>query len=587
MKKVLSVLCILSIVMGCLFIPGCGATGMKFFTVDALKNSKAKFTFVDESDVDKDDLVCEIQPDAPASITIPYKVKDKKVAAVIGAKEPAKGLSSVKISEGIKYIEKAFVKFDNLKTVDLPKSVKSVWTSFKSCKKLESLNFKGELSLLIDAVKKCPALKSVVFEDKVAGDIDVGTFADCNALETLEFDADLGSYNTTELSDNLAFKNLTFKGSVNTICEDAFSGCGNLNNINFNGDVGTIGERAFYGTGNVNELVFNSDVDNINASAFETSKAKKLLFKGNAGNIKEKAFGSCDNLESVVFSKTAGPLEENAFVECKKLSRVEFNGKIKGYYSRVFEACDSLKTIVVKRKKDISSYYMNVGVNIGTREMIKFFEKIPNEKIRNQAKKRIGVKFPSNKQMSEGSARKLAKKYNGPIIESTGLSKCNYTKYSRKYAKKSKFINNSSVKINYANEFDYDYAGTIYTKKKASKLKKGKAPVIYCLIEHIGYSGPKVYRSINTRKKITKKYYYYHTRFSFWNYKTGKLIGWFNHRAGYAPVTYKLSDEYKMSWTVDVLRSKRFFLEKNGKGFVPIQHFAKIVFGRKRIKHYK
>ena len=235
--------------------------------------------------------------------------------------------------------------------------------------------------------------------------------------------------------------------------------------------------------------------------------------------------------------------------------------------------------------KDVDSDYLRYGWNIGTKLMTDVFDKIDNEKLFKKADKKLGKKFPSSKKISESSARKLAKKYNGPLFYMMYPAKCNYKKYSRKYAKKAG-IRNSGLHTEYAGAIECMYPKTVLTNKKMRRILKKKDPIVYCIAEMTGYAGPEVYKSTNTKKIITKKYYHLTYRFSFWNAKNGKLIAWFTHQSGYAPLRYKSSDEGRITRTVDGLGEKRVLLEKNGDYPTCLGFVEKFVFGRKKISRY-
>ncbi len=593
-----------------------------------------------------DAYVCEIKSDAPDSVTVPAKNEKLPVIGVYSAVDPSNGVKSVKIAKGVKYIEKCFNNCESLRTVDIPSSVVSIQDSFIKCPSFESVVVKNDLELLENSFVKCEALSAVTFRGEIQDGLNGKNFKGCSGIKTMEFKDGLSTFDIPTSSFSSSIEELSFGGDVGTISESSFSGCDSLKSVEFGGMVTSIDRNAFSGCSNLETVEFGDSVNFIGAGAFsECEKLEQLKFRYNVNSFGANAFEKCKSLNSVEFSGKVGTFNESAFADCGALKTVKLNGNIgtmnagvfsggsfesldfKGKVDKLYEGaiencgslkqvtfrkkvntvsessfkncsklksivfkgrvddlssspdneCKSLKKIVVKKFKDIPWYLISNGFNAGTKRMTDFVEKINYDKLKKKAEKKLGKKFPSSKQISYGSARRIAKYFNGPIFYMMFPAKCNYTKYNHKYAKKA-----GTLHTEYVTAINYDYPNTVYTDKKARKVIKGKAPLVYCIAERTGYSGPKVYKAINTTKSITRKYYYLHFRFSFWNAKTGKLISWFNYQAGYAPVTYKLSEEYKITRTVDGMGDKRFFLEKDGTSPDCEAYVEKFVFGKKR-----
>ncbi len=298
--------------------------------------------------------------------------------------------------------------------------------------------------------------------------------------------------------------------------------------------------------------------------------------------IAASVFSECDSLEKIVFRKKVDRVEDMAFQDNKSLKVTEFKKRVPYLSSGAF---NTSKKIIVKKLQDIPSTLFSNGRNVGTKLLTEVNDKLNYKKLFKKAYKKVGTKFPSSKQISSASARRLAKIYNGPLFYMIFPPKCNYSKYSRKYAKKIKSTD-AGLRTEYLGEMAYDYPNTVYTPKKARKIVKKKAPIVYCLAEMTGYSGPKVYKAINSSKNITRKYYYLTFRFSFWNAKSGKLVAWFNYQGGWAPITYKLSEEYKITRTVDGLGDKRVFLEKDGTSPDCLGYVERLLYGRKKRTFY-
>ncbi len=605
-----------------------------------------KLDFLKEYSGSGDAYVCEIKSDAPDSVVVPAKNEKLPVIGVYSAVDPCNGVNNVKIAKGVKYIEKCFNNCEGLRNVDIPSSVESIQDSFIKCPSFESVEVKGDLERLENSFVKCEALSKVTFKGEIKDGLSGKIFNGCKGITSMEFKDNLSSFDIPTSYFSSSIEELSFGGNVGTIAESSFSGCDKLKSVEFDGTVSSIDRDSFSGCKNLETVKFgdsvnfigpsvfsecikletlkfagkvnsfgvsafekctsltslefpdavetfnenafsecvalksvklNGKVGTINAGVFSYSKVETLDFKRMVDKLNTGAIDECDRLKQVIFRKKVNTVSEGSFKNCSSLKTIEFKSRVDDLSSSPYSECKSLKKLIVKKFKDIPWYLITNGFNAGTKRMTDFNDKINYKKLQKKAEKKLGKKLPGSKQISYSSARKLAKYYNGPMFYMMFPAKCNYTKFNHKYAKKA-----GSLHTEYVTTLQYDYPNTVYTDKKARKVIKGKAPLVYCLAERTGYSGPKVYKAINTSKSITRKYYYLHFRFSFWNVKTGKLIAWFNYQAGYAPITYKLSEEYKITRTVDGMGDKRFFLEKDGTSPDCKTYVEKFVFGKKK-----
>ncbi len=229
-------------------------------------------------------------------ITIPAEINGQAVTVIgNGAFNDSEIIISVKIPDSVTSIENAFMRCDNLQTVDIPYSVVSISESaFQNCHALKSINvddnnpeYKDEDGVLFtkdgETIILYPNDKtetSYTIPDGVItigrrafyGDnsletinipasvefIDISVFGNCSSLAAINVDADNQNYKDDDgvllTKDGKTLLRYPYRKSgysytipdgVEIIASDSFSLC-NLMYIKISEGVETIEERAFY-----------------------------------------------------------------------------------------------------------------------------------------------------------------------------------------------------------------------------------------------------------------------------------------------------------------------------------------------------
>ena len=137
---------ILSVIMLFTLLPGCNAVdqGLLFYKLSDVSGYDFLKVYMGRND----SYVCMVVNCERSKLTIPSEHDGKPVVAVTGNRDTNDKLTELVISNGIKYIEKAFCNFSALSKVSLPDSVIDIRNSFNYCENLSDVVFNGDLQAI-------------------------------------------------------------------------------------------------------------------------------------------------------------------------------------------------------------------------------------------------------------------------------------------------------------------------------------------------------------------------------------------------------------------------------------------------------
>ncbi len=247
--------------------------------------------------------------------------------------------------------------------------------AFENCQ-FSKVTFPGSVKTVGEyAFKNCTALTEVVFEDSDSPDKVIGNYAfsNCTSLASIDFGNAVKS-----IGDYAFYKapitSIAFPDSLEAIGNSAFESCTSIETIDFGTGIKTIGDKAFYLNSKLTEVDFpGSELTGIGSWAFGFDKLinginiQSEMLK----SIGERAFSSCEGLESVTISGDNAVIGNDAFSGCKSIETVTLSGvETLSEYSftncinfESFTADDSLKTI---GEYTFNGCYLLENVNIGS-----------------------------------------------------------------------------------------------------------------------------------------------------------------------------------------------------------------------------
>lgn len=250
-------------------------------------------------------------------------------------------LEKVVISNGVTSIgDFAFLWCDKITSVTIPSSVKSIGMgAFENCNALTSVNIPdGVESIGIDAFKNCKDLTSVNISGSVKS-IGKSAFSGC--------------YISKEDAENGIEKGLEkviIQDGVESICDNAFSGCKKLIDVTLPDSVTRIGENAFRNTGLYdlyNHTGWEVCYIGSHLIAANQSISGTCTVKPGTKTIAGGAFASCGNLEGITIPDSVVSIGNHAFFSCSSLKSITIPKNVTSIGDEVFYNCFDLASINV------------------------------------------------------------------------------------------------------------------------------------------------------------------------------------------------------------------------------------------------
>lgn len=208
-----------------------------------------------------------------------------------------KALQTADLGQSLKTIGKyAFNDCSSLEAINIPNSVQTIddW-GFYYCKNAKELSLgTGVKSIGNRAFGFCKALSDVVIPANV-NSIGQEAFAACTELrnfiisdrttplslgsnlfyylsptpiESLYVGGKLSYSGTSSFAGNTTLRTVVFNDQEETIYDEEFKNCSNLQNVHLGNGVKTIGASAFAGCGMLDKVSFGNSVESIGAGAF-------------------------------------------------------------------------------------------------------------------------------------------------------------------------------------------------------------------------------------------------------------------------------------------------------------------------------
>lgn len=223
--------------------------------------------------------------------------------------------------------------------------------TFAGCDALETLDIVGRelesCSFTTDTIRNCTSLKNIALPSGMT-EITEGFFRDNTKLENIELASTIKTVENNAFNGCVALKTAVLHGAE-TIGENAFSGCNALTSIDMP-CVETIGVGAFNGCLALTSVNLNI-VTEIKENTFSGCGALTTVSAYNLSQIQESAFSGCISLVNFYGNKLSS-IADNAFNGCKALSNINLSSVITiGSYA--FNECASLGNVYLENIESI------------------------------------------------------------------------------------------------------------------------------------------------------------------------------------------------------------------------------------------
>ncbi len=267
------------------------------------------------------------------NVTIPNSVIDIRTSAF----HRCENLTNLIIGNSVRHIsESAFSGCSSLTSVTIPNSVTYIgYGAFSECSSMTSVTIPSSVNhISVSAFSSCSSLINITVSN---GNPNYDSRDNCNAIiETATNTLIAGCQKTI------------IPNSVNSIGQNAFSGCSNLTSITIPNSVTHIGYSAFSLCRSLNSITIPNSVTNIGTYAFLGCDNMANVTIGNSvTTIGDHAFFGCRSLTSVTIPNSVTEIGNSAFWNCENLSNVTIGNSLTAISDIMFYGCSKLSNITI------------------------------------------------------------------------------------------------------------------------------------------------------------------------------------------------------------------------------------------------
>ena len=164
----------------------------------------------------------------------------------------------------------------------------------------------------------------------------------------------------TECIPNEMPAELTIPGSINTIGEEVFRSCNNLEKVVVSSGVVTLDDMAFFCCNNLTEVTLPDSVTSVGVSAFGMcGKLERAVLSNSLTEISGALFDQCGNLTSITIPDGVTTIGNSAFYNCNKMTSLAIPAGVQNIGDGAFSNCTSLVTFTFGENSQITSIGSN------------------------------------------------------------------------------------------------------------------------------------------------------------------------------------------------------------------------------------
>ncbi len=271
-----------------------------------------------------------------------------------------KQIKTIQMEDGISNIKDyAFYNCVNLVNVTIPESVTSIGAAaFMSCGSLQSVEIPGHVSSIGTYAFECRSLTSITVPASVTS---IGERAfNGRSLVSITVDPENAVYASEDgvLFDKAKTQIITcpggktgeytIPGSVTSIGENSFNGCGNLTGVTIPDSVESIGNYAFLSCSGLTEISIPESVTSIGEGVFSSCTGLTgIEIPDSITSIGNSAFSWCTNLAHITIPDSVASIGSGAFSGCSSLTNITIPAGVTRIENDTFANCSSLTSLTI------------------------------------------------------------------------------------------------------------------------------------------------------------------------------------------------------------------------------------------------
>jgi ankyrin repeat protein len=266
-------------------------------------------------------------------------------------------LASASLGNGVKSIgEFAFNECTALASVTLGNGVKSIGKyAFIGCTSLPAIDIPDTVDTIQGgAFRNCTSLSVAMIPESVfelGNDVFEGCNLDPACLERYQRARTQVVYDGRPFRGNETFTNGTIHKSMTFIKWDAFLDCTSLETVVVPGTVETIRENAFSGCTALASVTLGNGIKSIGGAFSGCTALLAIDIPGSVETIETRAFSECTALASVTLrnglKSIGGGQDSGAFGGCTALLSIDIPGTVETIAGGAFRECTALASVTL------------------------------------------------------------------------------------------------------------------------------------------------------------------------------------------------------------------------------------------------
>lgn len=259
----------------------------------------------------------------------------------------------------------------DLTTITIPNSITAIGEyAFNNCATLDKIYFTGNINDWVninfgnETANPMQNGADLYINDQLVTSVDINTSTEVkdyaftgSSIDNLIIGAQVDSVGNNAFANCENLNSVTIENGVKNMGNYAFYNCTNLNSITIPSSLETLGWCAFEGCSNLEEVHFeaNSLLTYIDSYTFKNTNIHNLTLPEGLLSIGQHVFEGCSNLTSVDLPNSLISLDNYAFYYCPGLTSISIPANLTSMGFCVFEGCSNLESVTFEEQSQLTS----------------------------------------------------------------------------------------------------------------------------------------------------------------------------------------------------------------------------------------